>query len=202
MKHIVNIALGALALLLIPLTLNLTIGTGVDGQGWNWTLSDFVFAFILMFATGVAYKLLTKKTDRPERRYLIGGILALIFALIWIQAAVGIFDKRDYKLVVRDRYTFEVPAEWIVADARDVDGCRWDAVVNDGADGHRQNGEIGIYEQSCFDISKSMGKKEVTEKDGYYIIAYYDEETNSTTPDEIAETKRVHKKISETFSTQ
>ncbi|MBP9782552.1 MAG: hypothetical protein KBC50_02365 [Candidatus Pacebacteria bacterium] len=200
MKNILHVALWVSAVTLSLFVVQVAIGTGVDGQGWNWTLADFVFAFVLMFGTGVAYTLLVKKTDRPARRYSIGVILAVIFALIWIQVAVGIFDKQEYKLVVRDKYTFEVPVEWTVADARDVDGCSWDAVVNDGADGHRQNGEVGIYEKSCFNIELSRGKQEVTEKDGYYIIAYYDEETNTTTPEEVAETKRVHKKISETFS--
>ena len=112
--------------------IQVAIGTGVDGQGWNWTLADFcLFCFCTYVWYRVRIRMLVKKTDQPVRRYSIGIILAVIFALIWIQAAVEIFDKQEYKLVVRDKYTFEVPVEWIVADARDVDRCSWDAVVND-----------------------------------------------------------------------
>lgn len=107
--------------------------------------------------------------------------------------------ENNYKVVARDTYSFEVPKEWTEATPQDVNGCRWDGVVNAGADGHRQNGEIGIYKKSCFDLSKSLGKKEIAEKDGYYIIAYYDKESG-TTDEEITQTKAVHQKIVSTFS--
>lgn len=107
--------------------------------------------------------------------------------------------KEGYKLVDRDRYSFQVPNEWIESSIMDFEGCRWDGVSNDGGDGHRQSGEIGIYEKSCFDLSKSLGKREVAEKDGFYIIAYYDRITG-TTEEEETETKSVHQVIVETFS--
>lgn len=107
--------------------------------------------------------------------------------------------KQGYKLVDRDRYSFQVPNEWIESSIMDFEGCRWDGVSNDGGDGHRQSGEIGIYEKSCFDLSKSLGKREIAEKDGFYIIAYYDRVTG-TTEEEEAETKSVHQVIVETFS--
>lgn len=109
------------------------------------------------------------------------------------------FTKPQYKIVTRDFYSFEVPKEWTATTPQDVKGCRWDGAVNIGSDGHRQNGEIGIYQKSCFDLSKSLGKKEVAEKDGYYIVAYYDKESG-TTDTEIAQTKTAHQQIVSTFS--
>jgi len=133
-------------------------------------------------------------------------LLLLVLGIIAISAFL-FFTKETpvtlpgYKVVTRDGYIFQIPENWILTDPRDFEGCSWDGVVNDGADGHRQNGEIGIYEKSCFDLSKSLGKKEVVEKEGYYIIAYYDKETG-TTEAEIQETKEVHQNLVNTFSTK
>jgi len=101
--------------------------------------------------------------------------------------------------IIRDKYSFEAPKDWIVSTPINYKGCLWDGISNDTSDGHRMAGEIGIYPKSCFDISKSNGIKENTIKDGYYILAYYDKETG-TTDAEIAETKLAYKKVVETFS--
>ena len=105
----------------------------------------------------------------------------------------------DYKVITRATYSFQMPNDWILTEPRDFEGCIWDGIANNGGDGHRQNGEIGIYQKSCFDLTKSLGKKEIAEKDGFYIIAYYDKETG-TTDEEITETKAVHQKVVSTFA--
>jgi len=107
--------------------------------------------------------------------------------------------ESQYKTVTADSYSFQIPVEWVDVGPKDFEGCRWHSVVNNDGDGHRQNGEIGIYKKVCFDLTKSLGKKEVEEKDGYYIIAYYDKDSG-TTPEEETETKAVHQKIVSTFS--
>lgn len=84
---------------------------------------------------------------------------------------------------------------------KDFEGCRWDIVVNDSGDGHRQSGEIGIYQKACFDISKSLGIKEITEKDGYYIIAYYDRDSGTTLNEEI-EVQSAYQRVVQTFLTK
>ncbi len=131
--------------------------------------------------------------------FLLLLVIAVVVCAFLFLTKETVVALPGYKVVTREGYVFQVPENWILTDPRDFEGCSWDGVVNDGADGHRQNGEIGIYEKSCFDLSKSLGKQEVTEKDGYYIIAYYDKETG-TTEDEIRETKEVYQNLVNTFS--
>lgn len=106
--------------------------------------------------------------------------------------------KSELKTISREKYSFQIPKEWTESSLLNVKGCIWDGASNDTNDGHRQAGEIGIYPKSCFDLSKSNGKREVKEKDGYYIVAYYDKETGTTAAEE-AETKLVFQKIVDTF---
>jgi len=122
--------------------------------------------------------------------------IAVLF--VWNSKKGGAEIESGYKVVTRDNYSFQIPSDWIAVDPRDVEGCRWDGAVNDGGDGHRQNGEVGIYQKSCFDLVNAAGKKEITEKYGHYIIAYYDRDTG-TTAEEEAETKSVYQKIVSTF---
>lgn len=96
-------------------------------------------------------------------------------------------------------YSFEVPEDWTHTGPRDLmgNGCLWDS-LSKGGDGLKMGGEIGIYPKSCFDLSKAIGKKEFTEKDGYYIVAYYDQKSGTTVQEE-QETKLVYQKIIDTF---
>ncbi len=106
--------------------------------------------------------------------------------------------KSELKTISREKYSFQIPKEWTESSLINFEGCIWDGASNDTNDGHRQAGEIGIYPKSCFDLSKSNGKREVKEKDGYYIVAYYDKETGTTAAEE-AETKLVFQKIVDSF---
>lgn len=56
-----------------------------------------------------------------------------------------------------------------------------------------------VYQASCFSPANALGKKEIAEKNGYYIIAYYDKESGTTAEEEI-ETKAVYQKIVDTFT--
>jgi hypothetical protein len=58
----------------------------------NWTASDFVFAGALIFGTGLAYELIAR---RGGWIYRLAVALALFaaFALIWVNAAVGIIGS-------------------------------------------------------------------------------------------------------------
>lgn len=105
----------------------------------------------------------------------------------------------ETKKVTRNTYSFESPKNWIVSDQTNVGGCLWDAISNDTGDGHRMAGEIGIYQKSCFNIANALGKKEYTEKYGYYIIAFYDRESGTTVAEEL-ETKAVYQKVVDTFA--
>jgi hypothetical protein len=79
----------AALILLIPLGLTL-LGDGVDGQGWNWKLGDFMFAFVLLFGTGLAYELMARKSDNAAYRFAVGIAVVSALLLVWVNAAVGI----------------------------------------------------------------------------------------------------------------
>lgn len=91
-KNIIRLAIGTLLLLLIPLALTIHDGN-VPNVGWNWGSEDFIFAFIMIFGTGLAYLLITRKPETTGRyKLIVGTSLAIVFALAWIQAAVGLID--------------------------------------------------------------------------------------------------------------
>ncbi len=107
-------------------------------------------------------------------------------------------NTSNLKLFTRTNYSFKAPKEWIESGPNNFQGCMWDGVSNDTSDGHRQAGEIGIYPKSCFDISNASGYKEMKEISGYYILAYYDSGSGTTSQEEV-ETKAVYQNIISTF---
>lgn len=193
-KKITRLLLIVALLLIVPLLGTLFV------DGWNWGIEDFIFAAVMFFAAGLGFQFAhTKFKNTTHRTIIILGII-MIFLFIWVELAVGIIgDETKYKTISRSSYSFQIPSNWTVAGPRDVAGCIWDGAANDGGDGHRMNGEIGIYQKSCFNIENALGTKEVAEKDGYYIVAYYDKESGTTVEEEV-ETKAVYQKIVSTFT--
>jgi len=61
----------------------------------NWTLSDFVFAGLLLFGTGLTYELVARKAGGIAYRAAVGVALAAGFLLVWINGAVGIIGNED-----------------------------------------------------------------------------------------------------------
>ena len=61
----------------------------------NWTLSDFVFAGVLLFGTGLTYELVARKAGGIAYRAAVGVALGAAFLLVWINAAVGIIGNED-----------------------------------------------------------------------------------------------------------
>ena len=59
----------------------------------SWTLSDFIIGGTLLFSTGLAYKLVTKKTGHLIYRTAIAFMLFSMLFLVWINLAVGIFGS-------------------------------------------------------------------------------------------------------------
>ena len=61
----------------------------------NWTVSDFVFAGVMIIGTGLLYEGVTKLSDNLA--YRAGAVVALAaaFLLIWINLAVGIIGNED-----------------------------------------------------------------------------------------------------------
>jgi hypothetical protein len=87
-------AVAVVFLLFIPLVLTLR-GSGIDGMGWHWTLGDFVFAFVLLFGSALAFELIASKGGTVAYRAAVGIACAAILLLIWINAAVGIIGSED-----------------------------------------------------------------------------------------------------------
>lgn len=59
----------------------------------NWTVSDFVFAAILLFGSLVAYEVAAGMTGNITYRAGAGVAIAALFLLTWSNAAVGITDS-------------------------------------------------------------------------------------------------------------
>lgn len=57
----------------------------------NWTISDFVFAGVLLIGAGALIELVAWRVRRPAIRIGVALFVVAIVALIWIEAAVGIF---------------------------------------------------------------------------------------------------------------
>ena len=93
-KNIVRLAVGTALLLLIPLALTIRDGN-VPNVGWNWSPGDFVFAFVLIFGTGLAYLLASRTRPTVQYRAGVGVALVATFLLIWINGAVGIIGDSD-----------------------------------------------------------------------------------------------------------
>jgi hypothetical protein len=73
-------------LLLIPL-----VGTLVFNEV-NWSFFDFIVMGILILSLSFGIKQVLMTTKNTNYRILIIGIILLVFLLVWIELAVGIFD--------------------------------------------------------------------------------------------------------------
>lgn len=88
-KSLLLLALATGLLLLIPLVaMQFT-------QEVNWTFSDFVFAGVLLFGTGLTYLLIARKWNSTAYKLGVGvGVVASLM-LVWANAAVGLVGSED-----------------------------------------------------------------------------------------------------------
>lgn len=56
-----------------------------------WGAEDFAFAAMLLTGGAMLFDLAARRLSRPRHRLIAGGVLALGVAIVWAQAAVGIF---------------------------------------------------------------------------------------------------------------
>ena len=75
-----------LLLLLFPL-----VGTLVSNEV-NWSFLDFIVMGILILSMSFGIKQVIMTTKNTNYRVLIIGMILLVFILIWVELAVGIFD--------------------------------------------------------------------------------------------------------------
>jgi hypothetical protein len=88
-KNILRIALATGFILLIPLVaMQFTSEVA-------WTLSDFVFAGVLLFGAGLTYELVARKGDTVTYRLAAGVAVATGLLLIWVDLAVGIIGDEE-----------------------------------------------------------------------------------------------------------
>lgn len=78
--------LSPLLLLLIPL-----VGTLVSNEV-NWSFFDFIIMGILILSMSFGIKQVVMTTKNTNYRVLIIGMILLVFILVWVELAVGIFD--------------------------------------------------------------------------------------------------------------
>jgi len=86
------------ALLLIPLALTIRDGN-VPNVGWNWSPGDFVFGFVMIFGTGLAFELLMRKSKTVVYRMAVALGLGAAFLLVWGNAAVGLIGDGPVNLL-------------------------------------------------------------------------------------------------------
>lgn len=63
-----------------------------------WDLADFIVAGVLLFGTGLTYKLAAikaRKTGNTAYKSAVGLALAAAFILIWVNGAVGIIGSEN-----------------------------------------------------------------------------------------------------------
>lgn len=77
---------GAVALIMTAPMIAMQFTTEV-----NWTITDFVFAGVLLIGGGAVIELVAWRVKNPAVRIGFSLFVIAIVALIWIEAAVGIF---------------------------------------------------------------------------------------------------------------
>ena len=84
-KHIAQVAVVTFLLLIMP-----AIGMQVSNDV-NWSLTDFLVAGTLLFATGTVLQLIWHGVQDRQRRLFMAVGLLLLFAYLWVELAVGLF---------------------------------------------------------------------------------------------------------------
>lgn len=57
----------------------------------NWSLFDFAIAGFLLLSLGFLVELVLRKINKLKYQILISTIILIIFLIIWVELAVGIF---------------------------------------------------------------------------------------------------------------
>ena len=82
-----KIPLACLSLLFIPMV------TMLISDEINWSIFDFLVMGVLLFSFGVSINIVLNNTKNSKIRITFFTFLILIFSLIWIELAVGIFES-------------------------------------------------------------------------------------------------------------
>ncbi|HYF29219.1 MAG TPA: hypothetical protein VEA36_02550 [Candidatus Paceibacterota bacterium] len=88
-KNLIRLVLVTALLLLIPLISMQFI------EGMAWSPFDFIIAGVLLFGTGLAYELISRRGATTAYRIATGLMVATALFLIWVNLAVGIIGSED-----------------------------------------------------------------------------------------------------------
>jgi hypothetical protein len=59
----------------------------------NWELFDFIFAGTLFFVLILVIELIFRKVQSNKKRLWLVLLIGVLFIIIWVELAVGIFGK-------------------------------------------------------------------------------------------------------------
>ena len=59
----------------------------------NWGLFDFIIMGLLLILVGVGINFIENRTQNLKKRILFIGVLILMFMIIWVELAVGVFGS-------------------------------------------------------------------------------------------------------------
>ncbi len=76
-----------LLLLLLPM-----LGMFISNE-INWSVFDFIIMGILILSMSFGIKQVLRTTRNIKNRSLIIGLILIIFIIVWIELAVGIFES-------------------------------------------------------------------------------------------------------------
>ena len=91
-------------------------------DGWSWGVFDFVFAFMLLSAAGLAFEWVLTRSISSTRKVLFGIAIFVVLALIWVEAAVGIIIDAPTQEVSTDIVTRSGIITQINLDQAALDG--------------------------------------------------------------------------------
>jgi len=86
---IVQVVLATGLLLLVPL-----VAMQVSEEV-NWSPADFLFAGVLLVATGLAFKLAAKRTNQIRYRAAFAVAIIAALLLVWLNLAVGLIGSEE-----------------------------------------------------------------------------------------------------------
>jgi hypothetical protein len=88
-KKLMHLALAVGLFLLIPVFGNMYV------EGWNWSPFDFVWAFCVLYGTGLAYFLVSRKAKTTTYKFATGVAVVTALLIVWMNGAVGIIGDGD-----------------------------------------------------------------------------------------------------------
>ena len=59
----------------------------------NWGLFDFIIMGFLLILVGIGINFIENRTQNLKKRILFIGVLILMFMIIWVELAVGVFGS-------------------------------------------------------------------------------------------------------------